>query len=463
MERKEAPKAALYIRVSTEAQAEEGYSIDAQKEMLEAYCITKKIAAYEHYIDGGYSGSNIDRPEMQRLIHDVKNGEIGIVVVYKLDRLSRSQKDTLYLIEDVFNLHNAEFISMNESLDTSTPMGRAMLGIMSAFAQLERETIRERTRMGMRERVKEGLWMGGGRVPFGYDYDKEQGILVPNQDAETVRRIYDLYLQGFSTQMIADILGLKYDKLALQILTRKTNLGIICYNNQEYQGKHEPIISLETYNQAMEMMKDRSVKRVVTSENLLQGLLLCGKCGAKMHYKKWGGKGYKICCYSQQKSKKYLVKDPDCDNKKHWSDDIDEAVVRDLLNMSWSNLLGHEAGDPAISPLELMRQQYKRSTEKLKRLYNLYSDAADDVLRQTIDEVKADIQKIQSQIIAEQEKSIVTSQMEQTKEMLSNISGMWEYMTFREKQNIIRNAVEKVVITGDAVDIYYKFIGRITH
>ena len=186
-------KAAIYIRVSTDAQREEGYSIEAQKEMLTAYCISKGIKNYEYYTDGGFSGSNLDRPELKKLISDVADGKIGCVLVYKLDRLSRSQKDTLYLIEDIFNPKNVDFISLNESMDTSTPLGRLMLGILSAFAQLERENIKERTRMGMKERIKSGLWPGGGRIPFGYDYDSKSGVLVPNRDADTVRKIYELY------------------------------------------------------------------------------------------------------------------------------------------------------------------------------------------------------------------------------------------------------------------------------
>ena len=182
-------RAAIYIRVSTEGQRDEGHSIDAQTELLEAFCKAHEIKQRELYIDGGFTGSNIERPAMLRLMEDIRRGEISHVLVYKLDRLSRSQKDTLYLIEDVFNPAGVTFISMNENMDTSTPIGRAMLGIMSAFAQLERETIRERTRMGMQERVKNGYWPGGGRIPFGYDYDRERGILVPNQDAETEKSI----------------------------------------------------------------------------------------------------------------------------------------------------------------------------------------------------------------------------------------------------------------------------------
>ena len=130
------PLRALYIRVSTEAQAEECYSIQAQTERLEAYCKAMGWDNYRCYTDGGYSGSNLDRPEMTRLIADARGGQLATVVVFKLDRLSRSQKDTLYLIEDVFLPHWVDFISLNESIDTSTPYGRAMIGILSAFAQL---------------------------------------------------------------------------------------------------------------------------------------------------------------------------------------------------------------------------------------------------------------------------------------------------------------------------------------
>ena len=132
---------ALYVRVSTEAQAEEGYSVGAQTERLQSYCKAMGWAKTELYVDGGFSGSNLERPEMQRLIGDVKSGKTAAVLVYKLDRLSRSQKDTLYLIEDVFIPNDVDFISLNESIDTSTPYGRAMIGILSAFAQLERENI----------------------------------------------------------------------------------------------------------------------------------------------------------------------------------------------------------------------------------------------------------------------------------------------------------------------------------
>ena len=289
------PLRALYIRVSTEAQAEEGYSIQAQSERLEAYCKAMGWDNYRFYTDGGYSGSNLDRPEMTRLIADARGGQVATVVVFKLDRLSRSQKDTLYLIEDVFLPHGVDFISLNESIDTSTPYGRAMIGILSAFAQLERENIYLRTRMGMVERVRQGYWMGGGGVPFGYDYDRSTGILVPNADAPRVRQMYELYLKGWSAQRIAQRMGLKYDKLVTQILTRKSNIGLISYKGEEYQGLHQPIVPEELFYLVQDRMKERAVKhRAAGGGHLLTGLVYCGACGARMRYIRWGKNGYKL-------------------------------------------------------------------------------------------------------------------------------------------------------------------------
>ena len=133
---------ACYTRVSTDAQLEQGHSIPEQKDRLEKYCSAMGWNEYKHYTDGGFTGANINRPALQNLIKDVKAGKIEKVIVYKLDRLSRSQKDTLYLIEDVFLRNNADFISLSENFDTSSPFGKALIGILAVFAQLEREQIK---------------------------------------------------------------------------------------------------------------------------------------------------------------------------------------------------------------------------------------------------------------------------------------------------------------------------------
>ena len=451
-------KAAIYIRVSTDAQREEGYSIDAQTEMLTAYCVSKGIKDYDYYIDGGYTGSNIDRPELKRLISDVKSGLIDVVLVYKLDRLSRSQKDTLYLIEDVFNPHGVDFISQNENLDTSTALGRAMLGILSAFAQLERENIRERTRMGMKERVKGGLWMGGGRTPFGYDYDKERGVLVPSKDADTVRKIYDLYLEGHSTAKISHMLGLKYEKLAIQILMRKSNAGYIVYNGEEYLGKHEPIVSLETYQRAMDFMMERSTSKVSGGRYLFTGLIYCGKCGAKMRYQKWGRRhDCKIVCYSQDKSKPHLVKDADCDNFKHWAGDVESIVTNDLFSFALKQKQIDDAETTTQGVLDILKNRYDEESKKLKRLYNLYSEGDNDILLEAIEDAQKKLADIQKQITAEQERDVLTNKIKDVKKTLETLKETWEYMTKQEQKNIVRSCVEKIVITYDEVEVFYKF------
>ena len=446
-------KAAIYIRVSTDAQAEEGYSIDAQKEQLAAYCVSKGIKNYEFYIDGGWSGSNLDRPEIQRLISDAKEEKISHCIVYKLDRLSRSQKDTLYIIEDVLNPHGVDFVSLTESLDTSTPMGRLMIGILSAFAQLERENIRLRTRMGMKERVKQGYWMGGGRVPFGYEYDKNEGVLIPNKDAEKVRQIYDLYIKGYAPQAIAEMLGLKYDRLVNQILTRKSNYGIIEYNGEEYQGRHEPIISKETFDKAMNEMTRRSVTHTASSNYLLTGLIYCGKCGAKMRYQKWGKNGAKLICYSQQSSKKYLIKDENCDQEKIWADEVEEVVIKELFNLKNKKRQQIESNSLELSTLDTLNAQREEIEKKIKRLYNLYAESEDDILLETINENKKKLESLKKRIENEIVQHNISANRDKLKETIETLEETWDYMTTHEKQNVVRRLVSKVTITDNNVKI----------
>ena len=449
--------AAIYIRVSTDAQREEGYSIDAQKEMLTAYCVSKAIKKYDYYIDGGFSGSNIERPELKRLIEDIKQGKISCVIVYKLDRLSRSQKDTLYLIEDVFNPNGVDFISLNESMDTSTPLGRLMLGILSAFAQLERENIKERTSMGMKERIKMGYWMGGGRVPFGYNYDAEAGILVPNKDADTVKKVFELYISGYSTNSIARLLGLSYEKLARQILTRKTYAGYICYNGEEYKGRHEPIISLEIYEKALHIMSERSGGKRIEHGNLLTGLVRCGCCGAKMRYHRWGKSGYKLVCYSRDKSKLHLIKDPDCPNEGIWAVELENLIKEDLFSLSVKNNNKQMSATTSASLVEILENRYKKITDKLKKLYLIFAESEDTALSSAIKETKEELKEIEKKISIEKKQHLISKRENEIKTRLSTLRESWDYMTFKEQCNIIKDCVSEIVVCDDDIKIYYKF------
>lgn len=454
-------RAALYIRVSTDRQAEEGYSIEVQKERLLAFSKTLDgIVTTEFYIDDGFSGASLERPAIQRLILDAEAKAVTHICVYKLDRLSRSQKDTLHLIEDVFLPNNIAFISVQESFNTATAFGRAVVGILSVFAQLERENIYERTRSGMQKRVEAGYWPGGGGVPFGYDYDLEQGILVPNADAETVRQIYALYLQGYSLQNIANLLGLKYEKLASQIMLRKTNIGIIEYNGVEYKGLHEPIVSPEIYEKAMALHARRSEKRLVPgARHLLTGLVYCGGCGAKMRYQKWGKAGYKLVCYSQQKAKPYLVRDPDCDNESVWAHDIEEAVIADLMSMTAEEIQPPE-GERPLSLTEVLGKKKTQLETKLRRLYDLYAEEGNSILLASITEMREELEKLTERLNQEESRGSLSKSAREARERFKSLQSTWPYMDIREKRSLIASVIDKITVTGNAVRIDYQYESR---
>ena len=448
---------ALYVRVSTDRQAEEGYSVEVQKERLIAYTKTMDgQVKSELYVDDGFSGATLERPAMQKLINDAKSHVITHVCVYKLDRLSRSQKDTLHLIEDVFLPNDIAFISIQESFNTSTAFGRAVVGILSVFAQLERENIFERTRSGMQKRVEAGFWPGGGGIPFGYDYDQEKGILVPNEDAETVRQVYDLYLKGYALQSIANRLGLKYEKLASQILNRKTNIGLIEYNGREYKGLHEPIVSREVFDKAMAMQAQRSERRLVSkTSHLLTGLIYCGVCGAKMRYQKWGKAGVKLVCYSQQVSKPYLVRDPNCNNETVWAKDIERAVISDLFSMT-PREMQPSPDEGLMSVSETLERKIKTLETRLRRLYDLYAEAGNRVLLGSIAELSGEIKALEKKAAEERERGVWSENARAARDRLRSLEKTWDYMSLQEKRSIIASVIEKITVTHGKVVIEYR-------
>lgn len=254
-------KVGIYIRVSTQEQANEGYSIDAQTDRLTSYCKSRDWKIYNTYIDGGFSGSNTNRPALHQLMQDIQDKKLNCVLVYKLDRLSRSQKDTLYLIEDVFLKNKIDFVSLNENFDTSSPFGRAMIGILSVFAQLEREQIKERSLMGRIERAKNGLWHGGGFEPFGYNYINGQ-LIVNEYEATIVQDAFDLFLQKLPIHRINRIISEKYGKefhetVLRSILSTRLYTGKISYLGGIYDGQHQAIITEDTFKAAETLLAYR--------------------------------------------------------------------------------------------------------------------------------------------------------------------------------------------------------------
>lgn len=316
-----------YARVSTENQIE-NYSIDEQTERIKSYCQAKGWNLLRTYVDGGYSGGNMDRPALQEMLRAVRKREADAVVVYKLDRLSRSQKDTLTLIEDEFLAHGTDFISINENFDTSTPFGKAMIGILSVFAQLEKDQITERFTMGRIGRSKAGYYHGGPTPPTGYDYINGDLIVNP-LEADKVHQIFDAFTSGASINSISQQMKKQYGgswsaAKVSNILKNSTYIGKVKFKGVAYEGKHQPIIRKNQFEQVQRMLEKRPapLKQPFRAEYLLSGILYCAKCGAKYS----ANHGY-YKCYSRAKSCKKLIKDPTCKNDNWKIEELDRQVA----------------------------------------------------------------------------------------------------------------------------------------
>ena len=445
-------KAGLYCRVSTDIQME-GYSIDAQKDFLKSYCKMHEIDNYEFYIDGGYSGSNINRPDMQRLIEDVEDHKIDIVVVFKLDRLSRSQKDTLYLIEEVFNPNDCGFVSIKENFDTNTPFGKAMVGILSVFAQLVRDTILERTRIGRKKRAEEGLWYGTGNLPFAYDYDEKKGILVPNKEkVEIVNKMVELYLQGMPMTQVGALFGLQ-DQTVRSIFTSPVGLGKIPYKDEIFEGQHEPIMTQETYDKLQQKMKERAVT-YKHANYLLAGKIVCGKCGAKYRYQKAGTSSIRLYCYSQQTSKKNLIKDANCDNRRYYDYEIEDYVIKDLISMSLDeSKFRHNMN---MNDINVSQARIDRIAQIDKQVVNLLDYISEGIAveetKEKIRKLQEEKEKIQKELSDEKAKE---RKSENLKVVISDLNTAWKTMTFEEQRNIVLEVIDKVVVNDNEIQIYY--------
>lgn len=449
---------ALYVRVSTEMQVD-GFSIDGQIERLKAYCVAMGWSNYKIYCDGGYSGSNLDRPKLQEMIVDIENGKISAVLVYKLDRLSRAQKDTLFLIEDVFMPNNIAFISLNESLDTSSPYGRAMIGILSAFAQLERESIRLRTQMGQIERVKQGYWHGGGGVPFGYNYDRNIGILVPDpEEAPVVRAIYDLFLRGYTLGYITKTFGFNSNQIVKQIIMRRSNTGVVTYKDEVYAGLHEPLIDEATYNLAMEQLNARSKRRASrTQYHILTGLIYCGYCGAKARYATWSKRGCKLICYSRNKTRPYMSteKSDNCTLGSVWADEVEAIVLEDLFRISVS-LPQNKYLSEIINPIDILQDKIKTLTRKIEKLYNHFGESNDIILKEVISKNQEQLNELKDKLAYEMNNRPQRLEKSFVHNGLVNLRDLWPLLSKEERQTVVRNFVERVDVFNDYIEIHYK-------
>jgi site-specific DNA recombinase len=282
-------RCAIYTRKSSEEGLEQEFnSLDAQRDACEAYIASQKaegwVAIRERYDDGGFSGGTLDRPGLQQLLSDVEAGLIDVIVVYKIDRLSRSLMDFAKLVE-AFDRNNVTFVSVTQSFSTTTSMGRLTLNILLSFAQFEREVIGERIRDKFAASRKRGMWMGGF-VPMGYDV-RDRKLVINDSEAATVRMIFERFAALGSATALARALqaegainkrGKRIDKgFIYKLINNRVYLGEAVHKGTSYPGEHEAIIGKDLWDRVhailRESPRERRAKNRNTSESLLKGLI----------------------------------------------------------------------------------------------------------------------------------------------------------------------------------------------
>lgn len=417
-----------------------------------SYAKSKDYTEFEYYIDGGYSGKDLNRPAIKKLIEDCKNHKIDAVFVFKLDRISRSQRDTLYLIEEVFNKYDVSFISMRENFDTSSPFGKAMIGVLSVFAQLERETILERTRIGLKKRAESGLWRGGGKIPFPYRYDRNTGTLVPiPEQVELLHKMISLYISGKSFNAIGKIVGMDESMVETRILSI-TNTGKVPYKDEIFDGQHEAVVSDELYEEILRVNKVRS-REPYERHYLLSGKVYCGYCGAKYRYQKWG-KRLIMYCYSQQKSKPKYIKDPNCKNKRWDTFEVEDAVLEELFKMSLDIDLFKKTFN--IATVNVKNELKTRLEEIKKQINNLLNFIASGI---AVEETNKKITELEKEKKMIEEKLISSDQKEKDNKvslnMITSLKTTWFDMDFDEQRRIIEHLIQKIVVKDNEISIYY--------
>jgi len=282
-------RCAIYTRKSSEEGLDmEFNSLDAQREACEAYVASQKpegwVALRDRYDDGGFSGGTLERPGLKQLLSDVEARLVDVIVVYKIDRLSRSLMDFAKLVE-VFDRNNVTFVSVTQSFNTTTSMGRLTLNILLSFAQFEREVIGERIRDKFAASRKRGMWMGGF-VPMGYDV-KDRKLVINEPEAKTVQMIFERFAALGSASMLARAVqsegiinkrGKRIDKgFIYKLINNRVYLGEAVHKGTSYPGEHEAIVSKDLWDSVHAILqvspRERRATNRNTSEALLKGLI----------------------------------------------------------------------------------------------------------------------------------------------------------------------------------------------
>ena len=463
-------KIALYIRVSTARQDQEGYSIPLQKERLFAFCKAKGWVVAGLFVDPGHSGSSLERPGITALIEGVEAGKFDAVLVYKLDRLSRSQKDTLFLIEDIFMANNTDFVSMQESFDTSTIYGRAMVGILSVFAQMERETITERTLMGRAGRAEEGLWHGGGTDPIGYDYVDGE-LVVNKEEARQVQAVYNLYASGFSVTEISRRMDgyqtkhgdWSHTSTVGNVLDNPLYAGTVHFDGVQGPGKHTPIVSRDVDLKVKARRERlRHAESSGDSAFLLTGIIYCASCGARYFPNKRPNGKVVYSCHSRAKKNKKMVKDPNCKSPHIPVEELDAMVEAEVLRLAddpdlVDEIVKKRAASDGDSKTVSKSEEIQRLDQEIGRLMDLLQhDALVSVgeIAERIEKVHAERMKL---VPSMRENVPRQYDVGAAKMVLRDIRFGWASLDVRGRRSFLIQLIDSIHINAGGVSVVWSF------
>jgi len=470
---------AIYCRVSTEEQAQEGFSIRAQEQKLKDYARIKDWSIYNIYIDEGISGKNItDRPAAKQMLLDVESGKVENVLVFKIDRLTRNTADLIYFV-DLFNEHDCSFNSLMESIDTRTPSGRMFLKIIGIFAEFERENIIERVKLGRERKVKEGYTLCSSHASYGYDRANGQKIQSINEEeAEIVREIFDMFVnQNMPLNSIAKALNIRKIPTKKNAGWQRKNIKNILQNSNyigkvrhfiddqekysENDGLHEAIISEEIFNQAKQLIvrePNKNPTKKPKEENYFLGSLVCECCGKKLvsHNRYIQLKGGTKKFRGAYRCGNTFV--GSCDSGGDMSHDKVEAAFKAYIShigdFSVADSIRLEEQEKASIDRQKSADEYNNKIAELsakeKEILNRYVDNEIDF--ESYKSMKQKISRDTDFIKAELEKLKVFDQSDspiKKEDIILNIQENWDLLTNIEKRQFLTRFINRIVIKSE--------------
>ena len=487
-------RCAIYSRKSTDENLETEFnSLDAQREAGEAYIASLRqegwVALPTRYDDGGFSGGTLERPALQRLLADVERGRVDCVVVYKLDRLSRSLLDFVKLVE-VFERHEVSFVSVTQRFDTSTSMGRLMLNILLSFAQFEREIIGERIRDKVAATKRKGKYTGG-RPVLGYGVDRANHRLVVNQEeAKLVCHIFDRFLKlGSATELAKELNagghrtkswptekgvvlgGRPWNKSHLyRLLNNPLYVGEVTHKENRYPGEHEAIISRQVWERVHAILAKNAHVRAnhtrAKTHALLRGVIRCAHCDAAMlpTFSARRGKRYRYYLCGRASKQGHDA----CPTRTLAAGEIEGVVVEQLRGVFRSPEMiaktYRSARAQAEERREALRLERERAEEELKALREQIARAAVGGDAGGNGLTAAGLAELQTSL-AEQEDRLgrvcdelgclerLAFDEQQLAQALSSLDPVWDHLFPDEQARIVQLLVERVEIHPDRAEV----------